>query len=332
MAKGKYKYNPESLSFDKIRGGVKNTLIRVFTFVTASVSVIVLCYLVLSLFIGTPKERILSREVDQMNRTNQALSEKLDQWEIALNDMRQRDDNIYRTVFEAEPIPLSIRQAGYSKIRRYEDLESYSNTELIAEVSQRLDKITRQMYLQSKSYDELMERAKEQKEILLTRPAIQPIDNKDLKRTASGYGDKIHPIYGTKFFHKGMDFTAPIGTDIYATGDGVVVQSYAIGDGSGVPTGVSAGFGNRIVIDHGYGYQTLYAHMDKLEVKKGQKVKRGQVIGTVGNSGVSTGPHLHYEIHKNGKPVNPIHYYYNDLGPEGYALILDLANVGKTFD
>jgi hypothetical protein len=318
MYKSKYKYNPELLRYDRIKSTVKNTIVKVFTFFTATLATVFLSYMLFSPFFDTPKERVLSHELNQLNSNYMLLNRKLAQLEIVLGDIQQRDNNIYRTVFQSEPIPQSMRQAGFGGTSIS---EGYSNSELMAEMSQRIDRITKQVQLQSRAYDELPEMARIQRETLLTRPAIQPVDNKNLNRTASGYGERIQPFSGTKFFHKGMDFTAPIGTKIYATGDGVVLER-----------GVVPGFGNRIVIDHGYGYQTLYAHMDELSVVKGARVTRGQVIGTVGNTGISTGPHLHYEVHKNGKAVNPINYYYNDLTPEDYALILDLANVGKTFD
>ncbi len=322
MAKSKYRYNPDLLSYDKITTSVKNTLIKGFTFFTATLAMAVLYYIIYSHFFDTPKERIQAREIEQMKFfIGKVVDQRLNQIETVLDDMQQRDDNIYRTVFESEPIPQSVRQAGFGGVNRYEALEGYSDAALMIETNKRIDKITKQMYIQSKSYDELIERAKNQEQILATRPAIQPIANKDLTRTASGYGWRMHPIYRTMKFHDGMDFTAPTGTDIYATGDGEVVQ-----------VGNSGGYGNRVVVEHGFGYQTLYAHMSAFKVKVGEKVKRGQVIGLVGNTGLSTAPHLHYEVHKNGKAVSPVNYYYNDLAPEEYAMILDLANVGKTFD
>ncbi|MDR1866334.1 MAG: M23 family metallopeptidase [Bacteroidales bacterium] len=321
MLKSKYKYNPDLLSYDRIRISLKRVLVKAFTFLTASLAIIVASYILLSSFFDMPRERVLLRELNQMTSHYDQLDRKLKQLEAVLGDMQQRDDNIYRTVFEAEPIPQAVR-VGFGGVNRYKVMEDYSNAELMTEINRRINQIARQAAVQSEMYDELLQEARKQGEELLTRPAIQPVENRDLQRTASGYGEKIHPIYGTKFFHKGMDFTAPIGTKIYATGDGTVAEC-----------GVSAGFGNRVVIDHGHGYRTLYAHMDKFAVKAGNKVKRGQVIGTVGgNTGVSIGPHLHYEVHKNGKAVNPINYYYSDLSPEEYALMLDLANVGKTFD
>jgi murein DD-endopeptidase MepM/ murein hydrolase activator NlpD len=276
---------------------------------------------ILSTFYGTPKEQTLSRELDQVIFNHKRLSQRMDQMSKLLGDMQQRDDNVYRTVFELDPISPSVRQAGFGGINRYEVLEGYSNSELMIQVSKKVDQLTKQIYVQSKSYDELIDRAKNQEQMLATRPAIQPIDNKDLTRTASGYGMRIHPIQQIPIFHHGMDFTASVGTEIYVTGDGVVTD-----------VGYSGGFGNRVTVDHGFGYKTIYAHMSKFSTKVGDVVKRGQVIGLVGNTGDSTGPHLHYEVHKNGQTVNPVNYYYDDLSPEEFALIVDLANAGKMYE
>ncbi|MDR2037928.1 MAG: M23 family metallopeptidase [Bacteroidales bacterium] len=321
MAKIRYRYNPESLSYDKVKTSVKSTVIKALTFIGISL-VIVATYIVgLSSFLSTPKEKALSHELNRVTFNYKILQQRVDQIDLTLSDMQQRDDNIYRTVFELDPIPQSIRQAGIGGVNRYEALEGYINSGLMIDMSTKVDKITRQMYVQSKSYDELIERIKNRELILATKPAIQPIDNKDLKRTASGYGWRTHPIYKDRRFHHGMDFTAPTGTDIYATGDGRVTA-----------VGYNGGLGNRVIVDHGFGYETVYAHMSKFSVKVGDVVKRGQVIGYVGNTGDSTGPHLHYEVHKSGRSVNPVNYYYEDLSPEEYALILDLANSGEMYD
>ncbi|MDR1672586.1 MAG: M23 family metallopeptidase [Bacteroidales bacterium] len=314
MPKIKYKYNPELLSYDKIKTSVKRTVVRMFTLSTASLAIIVLSYIALSPFFDTPGERVLSRELNQATSEYHELEGKLNQLEVVLNDMQQRDDNIYRTVFKAEPAQTS-RQTFET------DLYEYSNDELMASIDRRIRQIIQQTDQQTGAYEELLAQTEKQKDVLLSRPSIQPIDNKNLKRTASGYGERIQPFSNTRFFHKGIDFTAPIGTKIYATGDGIISKR-----------GVVPGMGNRIIIDHGHGYQTLYAHMKEFAVKAGDSVKRGQTIGTVGNTGVSSGPHLHYEVHKNGKAVNPINYFFSDLTPESFAMIQDLANMGKTLD
>jgi murein DD-endopeptidase MepM/ murein hydrolase activator NlpD len=238
--------------------------------------------------------------------------------------MQERDDNIYRVIFEADPIPSSIREAGFGGANRYKDLEGYGNSELVKETARNIDVITKQIYVQSRSFDEVIEMAKSKSEMLASIPAIQPVSNEDLKRIASGFGYRPHPIYKVMKMHAGIDFTASIGTPIYATGDGVVMKP---------PYGAGSGFGKYVMIDHGYGYKTLYAHMSSISVKPGQKVKRGEIIGEVGNTGTSTGPHLHYEVVRNDKKVDPINYFFNDLSPEEYQEIITLASKeNQSFD
>ena len=240
-----------------------------------------------------------------------------------LKDIQERDNTIYRVIFEAEPIPVSIREAGYGGVDRYNKLRDYYNADLIVDVTKKVDQLSKQLYVQSKSYDEVWQLVKNKANMLSSIPAIQPVSNKDMTRVASGYGWRIHPIYKTEKLHTGMDFTAPVGTEIYATGNGTVVKVEKDG----------RGYGNNVIINHGYGYQTLYGHMSKFSVRPGQKVKRGDLIGSVGNTGTSTGPHLHYEVHKNGNPVNPVNFYYNDLSPEEYAKMLEISSqAGQAFD
>ena len=244
------------------------------------------------------------------------LNKKLEQFSKVLDDVQHRDDNIYRIIFEAEPIPSEIRKAGFGGVNKYKELEGYNNSELIINTAEKLDKLHKQLYIQSKSFDEVFGMAKKKEEMLAALPAIQPVQNEDLTRMASGYGYRMHPILKYNKFHAGMDFTADRGTPIYATGSGTVIQADA----------ASSGYGKHIRIDHRYGYVTLYAHMSKMNVKVGQKVKRGDVIGYVGNSGLSAGPHCHYEVRKNGNPVNPVNFYYNDLTAEEYAKMIELSN------
>ena len=321
MAKNKYRFNPESLGYDKVTNSIRKTAVRAFTFFTATLAIAVAYYFLYTQFFETPKERVLSREIRQMTENYNVLNQNLGRIEEVLVDIQKRDSNLYRTIFEAEPISSSIRQAGFGGVNRYEALEGYSCSDLMIETSKRTDILLKQMQIQSKSFDDLLDKVNEKRDQLETRPAVQPIENKDLTRTASSYGWRMHPIYRTMRFHEGMDFTAPIGTPVIATGDGEVIATETTG-----------GQGLKIVIDHGHGYKTVYAHLNGFAVKPGNKVKRGQVIGKVGNSGMSTAPHLHYEVHKNGKPVNPINYYFNELSPSDYARIRELANLGKTFD
>ena len=243
--------------------------------------------------------------------------------EVVLDDIQKRDDNIYRTIFEADPIPTSIRKQGFGGINRYKELEGFSNSKIIIETSSKIDQLTKQLYLQSKSFDEIIDLTKDKLSMLASIPAIQPVSNKNLKRMASGYGYRIHPIYKTRKLHTGMDFSAKIGTEIYATGNGKISKVRRS----------KKGYGNYVEINHGYGYKTLYAHMSKSIVKKGQKVKRGEVIGYVGNTGTSVAPHLHYEVHKNGKKIDPVNFYYNDLSTEEYSKMLEISSQNnQSFD
>jgi len=242
---------------------------------------------------------------------------------MVLDDIQNRDDNIYRVIFEAEPIEKSIRKAGYGGINRYQNLRGYSNSELIIKTSEKVDQISKQLYIQSKSYDEIIELAKSKEKMLAALPAIQPVSNKNLSRMASGYGWRIHPIYKTRKLHTGMDFSAKSGTPIYATGDGKILAVKKS----------RKGYGNHVIIDHSYGYKTLYAHMKRSIVHKGQDVKRGEVIGYVGSTGTSVGPHLHYEVIKDGKKINPVNFYYNDLTPDEYEKMLEISSQNnQSFD
>lgn len=323
MPRSKYRFDPESLSFDRIRLGFKGLIIKMITYFFAGVVISLTFYFVFSQFFDSPKERILKRENEQMRLQYEILQKKLDQVGDVLQDLQQRDDNIYRTIFEAEPIPRSVREAGFGGVNRYADLEGYENSNLVIATAQKLDKILKQIYVQSKSYDLIIPLAINKEEMLKCIPAIQPVANKGLERTSSGYGWRIHPWYKTKVFHYGLDFAAPVGTEVYTTGDGVIESA----DHS------LRGYGNCVIIDHGFGYKTLYAHLSEFKVMAGQKVKRGMVIGLVGSTGLSTGPHLHYEVIKGSEKINPINYFFNDLTPEQYDQIITLSNNnGQTLD
>jgi murein DD-endopeptidase MepM/ murein hydrolase activator NlpD len=239
-----------------------------------------------------------------------------------MQGIQQRDDNLYRVVLQADPVADAVRKAGYGGTNRYEDLMDLANADLVVNTTQKMDVLNRQLYIQSKSFDEVVDLCKNNDEMLKCIPAIQPVSNKNLKQTASGYGYRIDPIYKTTKFHSGMDFSANIGTPVYATGDGRVVK-----------VGWESGYGKLIKIDHGFGYMTWYAHLNDYNVRVGQKVVRGEVIGKVGNTGKSTGPHLHYEVHVKGKVVNPVNYYFMDLSAEDYDKMIEIAaNHGKVFD
>ncbi len=323
MAKYKYKFNPDSLSFDRVKVSAKGLIIKIFTFFFAGLVIAVVFNLIFSKFFDSPKERIQAREIEQYRLQFELMDKKLNQISGVLIDLQKRDDNIYRTIFEAEPISRSIRDAGFGGINRYDNLEGYDNSKIIIETAKKLDILLKKTYVQSKSYDEVIKLALNKNEMLSCGPYIQPVSNKDLTRTSSGWGWRIHPIYKIKRFHYGLDFTAPVGTEIFTTGDGVIEEierSYT-------------GYGNKILVNHGFGFKTLYAHMSGFNVKLGQKVKRGDVIGYVGNTGTSTAPHLHYEIIKNNEKVNPIFYLINDLSPQEFEAMIEISNnSGQTFD
>lgn len=250
------------------------------------------------------------------------MQNRLLQVDAALENMQHRDDHIYRVIFEADPIDADVRKAGFGGVNRYKNLEDFDNSILMIETAKKLDYISKALYVQSKSYDDLVELAKSKAEMMASIPAIQPIDSRKIRGGLSGFGRRIHPIYKIRKMHTGIDFTAPIGTPIYATGNGRVTA-----------VGVDGGYGQRVIINHGYSYTTLYGHMSRFAVKQGQSVKRGDLIGYVGNTGTSTGPHLHYEVHKNGRPVNPVNFIYNDLTPVEYAAILEAASQeNQSFD
>tara|TARA_B100001250_G_scaffold12994_1_gene11375 strand:+ start:49 stop:1020 length:972 start_codon:yes stop_codon:yes gene_type:complete len=316
MAKVKYYYDTKTLSYKRIELSKVKKIRNLIYFLLGSAFIGLIMIIVFFQFFDSPKEKILNREIKQLSTQYEIIQEKLNQVEIVLDDIQQRDDNIYRVIFEADPIPKSIRKAGYGGVNRYEDLTGYNNTELVTRTAKKLDQVTKQLYIQSKSFDDIIELAKNKKEMLASIPAIQPVANKDLRRMASGFGDRIHPIYKTKKFHAGMDFSAKTGTPIYATGDGTVSKVRKS----------RRGYGNHVVIDHGYGYKTLYAHMKKYIVKKRQKIKRGDIIGFVGSTGTSVAPHLHYEVHKNGRKINPVNFYYNDLNADEYEKMLEICS------
>ena len=324
MSKVKYRYNPETLSYDKIEKGYKYYISQSLVYFLFAIVVATSVFYLYPFFIQSPQEKRVIRENQQLLAQYDVMNKKLDQLELVLDDIEMRDENVYRVIFQADSIPNSIRRAGFGGVNRYEHLESMDNADLVINTAKRLDIVMKQLYVQSTSFDEVIDLAKRKEEMLRSTPAIMPISNSDLKRTASGWGYRIHPIYKTKKFHWGMDFTAPIGTEIYATGEGVISKI----------TNEHRGYGKRIEIDHGFGFKTLYAHMNEFNVKKGQKVKRGDVIGYVGSTGTSTGPHLHYEVHVRGKKQNPQFYYFKeDFTAEEYDRMIQISsNSNQTFD
>ena len=321
MAKSKYRFNPESLSFDRIERTLKQKIVRMLAYLVASVFVGGGLLLLVSVFVDLPKERMLKREKQFLLIQYDLLSQRMQRAEKVLEEIETRDDNLYRVIFESEPIPKSVRNAGFGGVNRYADLEGYSNSEVVANVAERLDVISNKLAVQSKSYDELFVVAKADDVKWLSIPSIQPIATDELTRIASYFSSsRFHPILKVNRPHTGIDFTAPRGTKVYATGDGTVSE-LKINRGR-------SGYGTYVKLDHGFTYESFYGHLDKIYVKEGQKIKRGQVIGEVGNTGLSMAPHLHYEIRKNGRPINPIHYFYNDVTPAEYQQIIEMSSLG----
>jgi len=308
MAKANYKFDPQDLSYKKIELNFKERIYKFTPHFLGSMFMGIILYVVFTNFVDSPKVKELKREKTQLVTQYKLLSKKADNLTIVLKDLEFRDDNLYRTIFEADPIPSSVREAGIGGINRYENLEGFETSDIVIETTKKIDKISKQMYIQSKSYDEVLELAKNKEKMLKSIPAIMPVDLKNLTRISGYYGMRMHPILKYRRMHDGIDFTAPSGTKIFAAGDGTV-ESIKLS---------RTGYGNVVVINHGFGYKTLYAHCKKIPVKEGQKVTRGTVIALVGNTGLSTGPHLHFEVQKNGKKINPINFFSQDITPEQY--------------
>jgi murein DD-endopeptidase MepM/ murein hydrolase activator NlpD len=323
MKHSKYKFNPESLSFDKIRLGARSILLRSLAFLIGSVIVAVVFNFLFGLFFDTPKEKALKREIEQLSLQYNLIHREMGNLEKVIEHLQETDDNLYRTIFGAEPVMATQRQAGIGGVSRFSDLEGFNNSKLVIETATKLDAIRKKVYIQSKSFDELILLAREKEDMLKSIPAIMPVSTKDLTRIASGFGLRIHPYYKISKFHAGMDFTAPLGTEIYATGDGTI-ESVSSG---------KRGMGNYIIVNHGFGYSSTYAHLESFNVRQGQKVRRGDVIGFVGNTGMSIAPHLHYEIRLNGENVDPVNYFFNDLSPAEYETMIEIASkTGQSFD
>jgi len=317
MSKVKYKFNKRSLTFDRVQTTFRKRLWYFFTHLSTGVVFAAVVLVLAFNFLESPKEKAQKREIEQMKLQFSILNDQLDRVTKVMSDLQDRDDNIYRVIFEAEPIPGSIREAGIGGVDRYDKLKGYKNSDLIIETEKKMDKILGELYIQSKSFDEVFDLAKNKERMLVSIPAIQPISNKDLRRIGSYFGARVDPFYKVRKFHEGMDFSAPIGTEVYATGNGAIEMA---GHDDG------GGYGNEIIIDHGYSYKTVYAHLSRIFVKPGQKVLRGQIIGYVGNTGKSTSPHLHYEVRKNGVPLNPIYFFFNDLSADQYQMMLNLSS------
>ena len=323
MIKVRYRFNQGIQAYDKKDQSLNTIFHKTKLVIGISFILSIMMTAVFVQFYETPRDRKLKRENQRLLTQYELMYDKLENMDKVLSDLQQRDDNLYRVIFEADPIPNTIRKSGFGGVNKYENLKSLDNSELVIKTAKKLDVITKEAYIQSKSFDEVLDLALNQEKMLASLPAIMPISNMDLTRTASGWGFRVHPVYKIRRFHSGMDFTAPIGTEIYATGDGVITK-----------TDVSdMGYGNCVMIDHGFGFETLYGHMSAFNVRVGQRVKRGHVIGFVGNTGISTGPHVHYEVHKNGRAVNPQSYYFKDLTSDEYERMIAISNnLGQTYD
>ena len=317
MSKVKYYYDSESLSYKKIERKKRNTFKYASVFLLASALFGFLFVSIAGQYVESPKEKALNRELQNMKFQFEILNKKMAEAESVLENVANRDNNIYRVYFEANPIPNEQRTAGFGGVNRYKNLEGFDNSKLIIESNKRLDILQKQIVVQSKSLDEIAVLAEEKEKLLTAIPAIQPVSNEDLTRMASGYGMRSDPFTKARKMHWGMDFTAPRGTPIYASGDGVVVRADSR----------SSGYGKHIRIDHGFGYISLYAHLYKYNVRRNQKVKRGDLIGFVGSTGRSEGPHLHYEIFKDGNRINPINFYYGSLTAEEFNTLLEHASL-----
>lgn len=314
MAKEQFFYNPKTLTYEKKRrsGGV--ILFKVLRFLVMFIAFAAVGIILAYSFFDSPKERMLKREISQYEFQYTLLNDRLDQIQTVLGDLQDKDDNIYRVIFEAEPVAQSIRDAGFGGVDRYARLDGYKNSQVIIETTKKLDRITSQLVVQSKSFDDVFEMARNKSLMLASIPAILPIE-KGQSRIISGYGMRFHPILKYRRMHWGIDITAPSGTPIYATADGTISFN-----------GRKGGYGKTCMVDHGYGYQTLYGHMKTITVRKGQKVKRGEIIGYVGSTGLSQSPHVHYEVIYNNKKVNPVNYFYNDFSPEEFEKVLEVAS------
>ncbi|HRG81129.1 MAG TPA: M23 family metallopeptidase [Chitinophagaceae bacterium] len=315
MKKIKYYYNTNTLRYEKLETPLRVKLLRVFGFVAAALVTAALISYLAFRFVGSPQERILQQQNRALRDNYKELEDTLESIQRQMRELEKRDNDVYRAIFEANPIPDSARAKELEVKQEIAKVEKIKDYQLVGSITATISNLNSRIAAQRKSYDEVDKLVKNKEELLARTPAIQPVSNKDLNRIASGFGYRIDPVYKTTKFHAGLDFSAPQGTPIYATADGTVSTSGNTGNG----------YGNHVIINHGYGYETLYGHMVRVKSRVGQAVKRGEVIGWVGSTGKSTGPHCHYEVHKNGEKIDPIYYFYNDLSPEQFDQILKKA-------
>ena len=315
MKKIKYYYNTNTLRYEKLETPLRVKLLRVFGFVAAALVTAALISYVAFQFIGSPNEKRLGEQNKALGDNYNEMENELKSIQQQMKELEKRDNDVYRAIFEANPIPDSARAKEIADKLEAATIEKIKDNQLVASIIQTLNNLKSRINAQKKSYDQVDELVKNKEQLLSHTPAIQPVSNKDLSRIASGFGSRIDPVYKTVKFHYGLDFAAPQGTPIYATADGTVTTAGSTGNG----------YGNHVVINHGYGYETLFGHMVRVKVTNGQSVKRGEVIGWVGSTGKSTGPHCHYEVHKYGDKIDPIYFFYNDLSPAQFDLLLKKA-------
>jgi murein DD-endopeptidase MepM/ murein hydrolase activator NlpD len=323
MKKIKYYYNTHTLRYEKLETPLRVKLLRIFGFLAAALVTAALISFVAFRFIGSPNEKLLRSENERMKDRFREMSQQMKNMEQKMKELETRDNDVYRSIFEANPIPDSARAKELEKQQQIAKVEGMEESDLINSIAESLNNLGSRIRAQQASYNEITGMVNNKEKLLAATPAIQPVSNKDLKRIASGFGYRIDPVYKTVKLHPGLDFTAPAGTPIYATADGVIEFAGNSGDG----------YGNHIIINHGFGYKTLYGHMYRIKLKRGQRVVRGEVIGWVGSTGKSTGPHCHYEVIKNGIKLDPIYFFYNDLTPEQFDRLLKLAAASnQSFD
>ena len=323
MKKIKYYYNTNSLRYEKLVTPLRVKLLRILGFLAGAIVTALIIVVIAFQVIDSPKEMVMRQENNRIKEDYRLLNARVRTMQQQMVELEKRDNHVYREIFEANPIPDSARAKSLEKQQEVQLAESMEDNELAYSIAATLDKMMNRIAFQKKSYEEIEAMIRNKEKMLAATPAIQPVSNKDLSRIASGFGYRIDPVYKTVKMHAGLDFAAPQGTPIYATADGVVRLAGNTGNG----------YGNHIIINHGYGYETLYGHQYRIKAKVGQKVKRGELIGWVGSTGKSTGPHLHYEVHKNKRHIDPIYFFYNDLTPEQFDRIVKMAASGnQSFD
>lgn len=323
MKKIKYYYDTNTLRYEKLEVPLRVKLLRVFGFIAAAIVTASLISYFAFRFVGSPNEKILQLQNERLKDKYEDLSDEVTTLQQQMAELEKRDNNVYRSIFEANPIPDSARAKIIEAQKEVATVEGLKNNELVSSIMHTLNTLNNRMKVQSSSYKEIDELLKNKEQLLSHTPAIQPVSNKDLSRIASGFGYRIDPVYKTIKMHAGLDFAAPQGTPIYATANGTVTTGGNTGNG----------YGNHVIINHGYGYETLYGHMVRVKARAGQKVMRGEIIGWVGSTGKSTGPHCHYEVHKNGNKIDPVYFFYNDLSPEQFdRLLKQAAASNQSFD